>query len=348
MTHSKLLISLISILISNFTLAAPEPGYYEASDEQTLIKSLFFPKDIMPAKINQAINGSARLLVNSCSSFVVSNSGYVLTAAHCIEGCLKNSEYNEIKLTDSVTLYNYNYKPEDNKFRTCFEVVFLKAADAQAELIKSLTPNLISVGSGSVAFSETSFFEPTFTPIVAKSISKNATDYALLKFNSTTPLACIKLPDNLLNNINDHDVISAGEKIFALGFPSETKDRGIYSGSNGESLYLSYGSVTNNVYENQYYKKLIFTPREYRLAQTAYLSNSGLIMSNMDIMSGNSGSVAINSESRIVGINIAIAASSSDVQEKYVEGSALTLNITKVLQDLKNKNHNLNEIFDCK
>ncbi len=323
-------------LVSATTAPAIEPGYYT-------LQSL--PTELRPLNYDQAVAASS-FRIRNCSTFAVSPTGYIVTALHCITHCFRSAtdvlfpetSSTTKKSADGTTLYSlFRALGLGTGSRTCDSSTF-DLYDQNAQVVGS-KPRLVAFGTGYPSFDEKAFQSAEFTAQDAKLLASNFRDWAILKYEPTRPLECVKIAKS---------PVTIGERVWAIGYPARTTRTGV-PGAAGGTQVVSYGSVSNNVYENQYYRELNFDERAYRLAQKTYLESGETFLSDMDIFSGNSGSISINENGEAVGVNVAIATSSGLASGTYYRNIALTQKIGPIVQQLKSllSRTEFDQVFNC-
>lgn len=294
---------------------ALDEGFYPPSQ---------LPKKNQPLNLDRAVSASYQLdmMMGSCSGSFISNDGYFLTASHCVELCAEDG--NIVKqYTGKNPSYEFiEYTQRQPKNLTC-EVFSLPE-------LKYSKPKLVYVGKGYSGFND-----PEIETIPADIVSKfknDSGDYAILKFDVSGKMNCIPRAKN--------PVLRPGDKVWAVGYPGRNaRKNGM--GSDGKTEYISYGTVTSSMKENQYYQEAKFTPQRIELLNSIYDANGTQFFSDMDIYSGDSGSMAINASGELVGVNVAGAIPGGDTdnppafEDRFLSGTAISVRLTSIESEIR-------------
>ncbi len=289
--------------------------------EQTL------PNNATPGRLHQAALAAYRL--PGCSAFAVSSDGYIVTALHCVlDACFNQSKtenilpFTDISVSFPVGRPGTASIPGDGR---CLSP-FVTLASQEQQFASDDPPVLVSYGGSYNDFDDHEFLNSNFTSSIAKQISENFHDWVVLKYNVSKPLNCVKIA-HIKPKVND--------RVWSLAYHS----RSYFD----NQLSISYGNISDSVKDNEFFKELNFTNREYDLAQTAYLSSGNTFLSSLDVVPGNSGSMVIDQDGEVVGLNIQIANEAPDQGTRYIPYVAITQDIEEVV----NNTPNASKIFNC-
>lgn len=298
-----------------------EPGYYTTAN---------LPAGAKPEGLDRVLSASLSLEFqggSACSGFVTAKSGYVVTALHCLQSCF--GLLGIIQSYGRTGISDFRYYGPTRQMPACDRLV----AYTQSRQVVGQNPQVVAYGTGYTSFGEDHLKEVTDEE--AKYFAENFGDWAILKFDAfPTNVSCVKAAAAKL---------AIGDKIWATGYPSATTRSGA-PGSSGKEQLISYGTVTNTITGNEYYRAAGFNAKALEHATQTYLG-SGHTISDMDIFSGNSGSIAFNSKGEAVGVNIAIACASAAAQKQYYKNTAVTYGIDQILGKIHYKVSNV--VFDC-
>lgn len=298
-----------------------EPGFYPPAA---------LPPKNVPQQLMRAAQASVRIQMRmgSCSASIVSEDGYVLTAVHCIDRCLDHNGYVKISRSFSPEYSIHestNQKPEN--------------LHCNVNLVEHglYNPKVVFIGRGFAEFDDREIMNIPEQDL--EKMVRIEDDFAILKYETHSKLPCI--PVSL-------EEVKTGEPVWAIGFPGRTSRPDGWE-SNGSNQYASYGSIYSDITSNQYYREQNFGPEMIARLQKFY-GVSWQFVSNMDIYSGNSGSMAINSRGELVGVNVAGAVpDGSIVRDRYVDGTAISTRFTSLYEETRAAlgQEEVSRIFSC-
>jgi V8-like Glu-specific endopeptidase len=259
-----------------------------------------------------------------CTGFFVSQSGYLLTAAHCLRSCFENAKIETVDQRQNPT---YKIATYPKSLKQSF------ACQYQLQDGSVLRAKVIATGSGYAEFDDRT--AENIPRAVQNKISQ-IKDYALLKLNLKKKSSCLHL--NFSN-------IAGYEQVSIIGFPVAAKRA---NGSlDGHSAYLSLGHIESSLEKNTDYLSQNFFENKIRLLEGLYNLKTSFI-SNADLVGGSSGSPVLNNAGDVIGIATDVAAF-SDGSLQFVDDSAIAIRVTAVREDLKHRfsDQELKEFFTC-
>ena len=146
------------------------------------------------------------------------------------------------------------------------------------------------------------------------------------KFDFPEPVGCIP-------HVSANQALKVGDAIWAIGFPGATSRPGSHA-SDGKSQLVSYGSVDADETANEYLKGVDFTPDQFSRENDVYAQNGGIV-SDLDTSPGDSGSMMVNADGRLVGMNIAVAVPDpGDLENAYFRGVSVGLSTRRIMTEL--------------
>ncbi len=332
-THKVVSLFLLLILSA---LAAPSAGAVTDIDAWIRKGGLFLPKDLpfLPSRFSAAKDASVRLGNPSngmtCSAVILSDLGYVATAAHCIPRLLEkhwNSDSNNyyipqvhLEHLESPGFFRglrvfesfpTGLEPAPSHIRAEFDIDEMNLKDAR---IVWLGRGILNVNEANIAkVPEAQFRE----------LEAMTEDVAILHFtrsDSTSPLPCIQLVESRPK---------ADELIWAIGFP--VRGTGVPFGGYTEAV--SIGRVRGSLKEDpilQEYalsmdelEREIFWSREARLWQPI---DAHILLTSVDGSNGSSGGMMIDARGRLA----AIFFSMTKVGKAYNASSAMGVDALKL------------------
>ena len=306
----------------------------------SIARSAFYNSDQLPnkpQKLKNAINSTFYLNVdasdNHCTAFAISNNGYVLTNLHCLRSCFANgSEYYSA---------DYYKKTEDLGVFDLWEV---KSNYPKNQICRNYTsfdnnkyftePQIVTLGAGKGSFEEKELSQ--IPKAIFNKIIKVSEDYAILKYDQVIAEPCIKI---------SKAVKIQNENLWLIGYPKKS-DRHDGFDSDGLHQYVSTGFRRKSIKEDPYLKSIFSKNKEWNLESSMY-DQKRFILSDLDVLGGNSGGPIINSEGELVALLFAKVISNTDKQEQT---TAIGLRADEIYKSvLKKLGHKkTSEIFNCR
>lgn len=243
------------------------------------------PAGNVPQNLARAEAASIKIESNSghCSASFISPDGYVLTAAHCVRTCLKAAGK---VMTYSGNGYGYNLYTDSTPDVTC-----KGSGNMVIEEFEATQPKVVFTGNGYAEFDDSQAMK---IPNTDWESMKNAQgDFAILKYTLKKAATCIPIDTKF--------EFAQGAPVWAVGYPGGNSRPSGY-GSNGSDEYKSYGYIESDISKNQYYLENNFG-LDLIARNNEFYSRGGQFISNMDIYPGNSGSMSINKDGSLIGVN---------------------------------------------
>ncbi len=301
-----LFVSLSSYVYSNKALA--RAGWESASPREEIVK--------------------IKTSFGHCTGTRVSNQGHILTARHCLNACLIQSD----------SIRAEALFPEEG-WRSPNLYHFTDERDVHCEAEINGVPKVFEVLAASTGF---------MTPSEQGSLSLYASelhqrfldsgyfhngDFALIKVAEFESSRCLQVSDQEL---------SLSAPVHYFGYPGDSSGRPERRNSDGESFYQGEGEVISSILENPCIKG----------SEEALINRydrDELILSTVDILPGASGSSLLNHRGEIVGLLNSSYTNGAQMFERYCRGSAVALSMVRIketlLQDFPSLD--LGEVFHC-
>jgi V8-like Glu-specific endopeptidase len=343
----KLLFSLALAVAS--TVYAPSTLAFEEGYIPTArFRSGGFPIPTSPSASNpkaaydRAVQASIRLFDSGseCSGSVISPDGYVITALHCVQQCISDQKLGaELEFpTFEGRIFSAIAKPLANN--RC-EGAQITVEDGSQNSKTYQAIRLVALGRGFTEFNDLKVMSASSAEV--KKIAESDLDYVVLKIEDLNRdrLGCIPTAKK---------ADAVGSRVWSIGFPGANSGRAGGLSSDGRSELVSYGRRLQDVSQNEFFRASNLTPEHRARLMAMYLS-PGLLVSNMDIYSGESGSMVLNSQGQLQGVttSVALPGEGNTNADKYIQGSGLAIDIQAIRQDLRAKHGSALEkqIFNC-
>lgn len=337
------------LLMSFLFAAAAQAAEYQNSldgEFDRLVQTGAFYKPanlpLTPKNYERAVQASVRIGAagETCSAALISKDGYVATAIHCIEKCIK-----------PVWGYNPAINVEWPSLKNVFDGVrVLEQMPARLQCPDYITSNfyiwdhhlnnarLVWMGRGYITNDEKELvrLSPTaFAPL--KDLSE---DLAILKYDFESEprdLPCVPVVDK---------APAAGAPVWALGYPV----RGPGYDYNGYKEYASLGRVRASIDEDPILRGYAreIAPKDVGVFwdyQRALWQKDGVLLTTLQAAHGNSGGMIVDENGSLAAILFSIIKSGASYNGSTVLGVSLPAareNIRRALGDDKAA-----EIFNC-
>ncbi len=306
------------------SIAKTDEGFYS---ERTL------PKNKVLTNLQQALKATipfttTRFQPTKCTGTFTSNNGYVATALHCISQCLIAQGFLE------------SFKEDRPKYEVEKAQSPIPARTRCTLIYDGYTydADVVLVGKGY------SFFDPA-------AIDSYDSEAKEMFNNLNQDFAILKLPLTQTSCLQRAAPAVAGAQVWQVGYPKNSQ-RSKCENSGGGEKFISfgkvYGSHTENPQLNGRIKSLSSTVSSYLIN---YFLKPSLILTNVDTLSGNSGSPLLDSLGNFIGVTSTLLVYDSISQaSEYVEPLVLHVSTESIFEkaqkDLGDKK--ANEIFSCK
>jgi hypothetical protein len=310
------------------TLGSPA-GLPAARAEEGFHLPSKLPAQLRPAGYDAAVAASVQIDIDdgtwTCSASVISPDGYVLTALHCMDECLKRNHLYE-KIPDSIYSGNFrSKKAAPNVLCKGHRIPELGTGDLR----------LVEVGNGYVVQSPEQLLELTSAEAGKRRAGK--TDWAILKAELPQPAPCVPI---------SRKALTAGQPVWVLGFPSRTSRPGGRN-SDGKHEHVTYGAVSADYSGNDWVGQWSAAEREifWWWHQSPYE-----FVSSADSFWGNSGGMVIDSEGKQVGVQVKLVLGGpEDLKTAYVGDNTVATRTAAVYGALAKKygKDTADRVFSC-
>lgn len=314
------------VLLATLSGAVASASFYQA--DQLPVK---------PQRIENALRSTFYLNVDDmdshCSAFAISNDGYVLTNLHCLRSCFdngyefyKDDYYKATEKTDSFNIWEVkSHYPKNQICRnyTAFDNIHF-----------SSEPRIVTLGKGKGAFEETKLSE--ISKSIFDKIIKVSEDYAILKYDQVSDQPCLKLsPAEKL----------AHKNLWLIGYPKKSNRQDGFD-SDGLHQYISMGIHRKTIKDDPYLKTIFTKSKEWAMESAMY-DQQRFLLSDLDVLGGNSGGPIINSEGQLVALLFAKVMPNT---EKYEKTTAIGLKAKAIYSSVVKKfgSKKTRQIFNCR
>jgi hypothetical protein len=313
-----------------------EPGFYAPSE----LSSENTPKQLARAIKASGLIRAPGLIGNdgfSCSMFVTSETGYALTALHCVDSYLDKAK-RKVRFSRDFALYGgAAYIPFKGD----------ESLPGQIELF-GIKKEFSIVHHGFAWVDKLAYGKlQTYNSKEADDFFKNAVnldeDFAILKFEPQegSKIPCIPVRA---------DMPKVGDRVWGVGYPSET-GREDLPNSDGINLKIGFGRVVGSFEGNSI---LDFLSQELLQKYFASFQRSKVFISDMDFYKRASGEVVIDAEGKGVGIGFMMAddesfMGQSRVKYRYIPSNAFIVSTEKIIESTRARfgAAKTAEIFNC-
>ncbi|MDD5656788.1 MAG: serine protease [Elusimicrobia bacterium] len=266
----------------------------------------------------------------NCSGVFISRTGYILTAAHCIEKHLVPAKtYANSDQTLWLTMHERSATEYGGARLT------VQAGPAKTPV------SLVVAGKGLVQ-AETLFAWADLAGWTEKDLDivrrLQAGDWAILKAETAAPTPCARA---------GAEPPPAGAPLLLMGYPADAERKGA-PGARAGKLYATIGKKSGDIHEH-----FIFQHDDWRLppgtlsAQVkTYQPNiaaGNLIFSNNDAQKGMSGGPLFDDRKRLV----AVANTAMSDGNAYRADSTVSVSVTKIFSDLRESGLDPARYFAC-
>lgn len=286
-------------------------------------QGFFAPGDLprKPAGLDAAFAAVIRLeranLSDTCSAVAVSADGYLLTNIHCVEGCLEQAGWLEdggaaVAAGEGYRVLSVARQPPEEGL-ACPGYMWSTPS------LYTGGARLVWLGRGKETFDEGKV--DAMSGDAVSGLAENQDDAALLKFDVPSAVPCLRAA---------LAAPGAGEPVWAIGYPLWTTRHDGHD-SDGAGKYVSYGLVRGSLRDDPYLPSLIETPSAWARLESIY-GKPQLLLSDLDIMPGNSGGAMIDADGRLAALSYGIV---KNTQERYLGATALGLRLTTIRAEIE-------------
>lgn len=273
----------------------------------------FFQRAYDAASRLDEMNGNG----DHCSAVPLSQDGYVLTNLHCVRQCLKLAGVeNSVLETSSGAHYSITRtRVQEPDNITCVNLMW---DDSYGQT--RINGRIVWLGRGTLTFSDIDI--GAIPEDIIRELSSNQDDFAVLKFETDRPNACVPAAEA---------APGPGEKVWNIGYPAFTARHDGFD-STGYKKHIGFGTVTGDLRTDLYLSANITTEEQWRKLAGAY---DGVLMATTDSMSGSSGSMLINGAGELVGLHYSQTSPSSLRYDKDLGSNALAIRMADIIAELK-------------
>lgn|GEM_PF-1371584 len=321
--------------IRSLVLAALASAPASAQLQKT---KFYLPENLpkRPAEFERAYAATVDLEIPNegriCSAAVVSDDGYLLTDLHCVLHCLEDKGWLKDGRATREKGEGYEIVRIREDFRapkdmSCENLVWDEAG------VRADNPRVVLLGKAKANFSEEK--ADILSESAVQAVRENMKDFALLKFELPHPVAC--LPAAAASP-------AAGQAVWGIGFPSFTMRYDGYD-SSGYKKHISPGIVRKSIREDPYLRGLILDPARWSVIDCIY-ADPDLLLSDIDLMEGNSGGPLVDASGRLAGLTWGSVAHDG---KKELHATALGLRIEALRREIAAGlgEDKAREIFSC-
>jgi hypothetical protein len=248
----------------------------------------------------------------TCTGTYISDEGHILTARHCIHGCLIAQGF--VQETPLFPEYGWRSPKLYQQNRVAHCPVQLDGQEVEVQVLSSGPGFMIPSEQASLALYDREIHQN----FLEQGFLHNG-DYALLKVDS--------LPRNKKCRSMARQPILNGDPVHYFGYPSASTGRPQGRNSDGNQLMLAHGEVIPSILQNSCISP--DTNQAGRLTQT--YDRPEIILSTVDILPGSSGSSLLNEQGQVVALINSMYRQGIDVVSTYCAGSAVAVDIQTVL-----------------
>ena len=303
----------------------------------------FYPVDTreisLPKNYQKISSASVHFMSDSsfCSGTVVSSDGILLTAQHCFASCLLENGALKKQTIGSGERDFYTEVNPNIAGKRCRISVFTDRSSGYPE-----EAEVIATGIGDSPDPTTIYADnfELYKELISRGIGWGSGDFILLKVKSLKNKTCASVST---------DELKAGDPVWAVSYPHKTERKDSYD-ADGWNKFVSLGKVTASALENEH-PSIRSWVQEYA-QDPEFLQTVGLlynlpylINSDLDLVHGSSGSGIINSEGKLIGVNIM---GYSDFV-KYYSGASVSLQLNWISYILERyyPTVRFSDVFNC-
>ncbi len=297
---------------------------------------------IAPKNLARALSASVRIGEEgaTCSAVIISNDGYVATATHCIDRCLKATWayqphiYAKRRTKPGV----YDGLEIEEQVPTRLSCPLSITLDYNIPEFTLIRPKIIWMGRGTLMNNEKNL--PQIPEKEFQQIAGLTEDITVLKYEFSgkeTSLPCVPA-------VRSRPLKNA--PVWAIGFPV----RGPGFLYNGYKEFVSLGKVRESITEDpvlQQYERELAPEVKARFwdYQKALWNKEGVLLTTLEAAHGNSGGMVINEQGELAAILFSITKSSDSYNGGTVTGVSIPYAQTQLRKWLGDEK--TAEIFRC-
>lgn len=271
-----------------------------------------------PQNFERAARASVRLPAGgTCSAVILSNDGYVATALHCIQDCLKDAwDYKpDVKLSRFVSDGVYKVLGIHEQSAPRMDCPAMHGPDYWIWDYGLSDAKVVWIGSGMLNNNESRLADiPADEFAKIKNLNE---DVVILKYNhrETASLPCVPTVK---------EVVPAGKPVWAIGFPV----RGPGFEQSGYNEFVSLGRVRASIEEDpilQNYAVQIVPDKVQTFwnYQKELWNKESMLLTSVDTAFGNSGGMIIDQRGELAAILFTIMKSAPQYNASTVVGVSL-------------------------
>ena len=254
--------------------------------------------------IKYDVPGSGR-----CTGTIISNSGHVLTAMHCFQDCLKSNGSFSVSKISNDSGFDYYARIKQEKLPTCnirYKDYNFKEGDDLNSDLELTQAKIVATGAGKILLNPTdpeidSIFDfhkrntSLFSKLREKGIGRLIGDFVIFQSNAFKSKSCSKVSNERLKD----------NQLLSISFPNYTYSRNEGVNPNGRSQYMSLGSISRNgvLSSDSSFLNILKSNFKSNEIEKAYNFKNEIIWSDVDLVSGSSGSPLINKSGEIYALS---------------------------------------------
>lgn len=270
-----------------------------------------------------------------CTATVISDSGHMLSARHCLSRCMIRSKVFEERLLEDGAVTYFEFSQKNAETAECKIQVDKQDVTIQ---IEASSPGFI------LAMHEATFKTlqgQIYRQFVEEGYTDNG-DFVIFKIkgDSTLDDSCVPLSTRS---------VAAGDVQQTLGYPSATARPDGFN-SDGVSLYYSKGTVASSIAENACVQSAPFKNKQYADLLVEFDTPTGFV-STFDAIYGSSGSSALGPDNAVAGVltkTFRLAQytklESDEPENRYCMGSTRSISTETIISSIKKQGYDVSAL----